>query len=93
MRWLLIVLVVAQERDKLLGKVVSAHGKTNTTAASSLVVHFDRLKSGSATSQLDTAVTAVLSTPAVPQEEPPILASPEPQARPVDSPSTGVVGM
>ena len=54
--------VVVHKGDRLIGHVTEAQAAANSKAGSELGVTFDRLSSGGTTTQLNTVVTALLST-------------------------------
>ncbi len=71
--------VVIRKGDRLLGHVTSAQASSNSQQGSQVDVAFDRLAEGSAVTELNTVVSAVLSTPSQMAEP---MTAPEPVAAP-----------
>jgi len=78
---------VIHKGDRLAGRVTSVEAASKADAGSRMAVAFDRLVQGQATSQLNTVVTAILSTPAEERARQERMAEPGPVMVPAPGPA------
>jgi len=82
--------VVVHKGDRLLGRIVSTKSNGTADAGWQMAVQFDRLKSGGATTQLQTVVTSVVNaSPRPPNEDVTGFGGPAPMAMPAPQAGAG----